>query len=97
MDQDSAALGEPAWLGGAGEKAAPSAKDLPAALPHFAKKTGRPCTLVARRARDGLTAPTGGELISWATVPAGGLYLARRGGEIAYENGNSRTQSGGQP
>jgi hypothetical protein len=80
MGQDSAAdLGQRAWLGWACAKTPPTDKDLQAALQHFAKKHGRPCELVALRERDGLTPPAGCELVGWATVPVGCLYLALPG------------------
>lgn len=82
MGTDNAAdLAGRAWLGWACEKAAPTDKDLQAALTRFAKKHGRPCELVAMRERDGLTPPPGVELVGWGKVPAGVLYLALPAGE----------------
>jgi len=88
-------LAQRSWLGWACPKAPPTDKDLQAALLHYRKKYGRPCELVTMRERDGLTPPAGCELVGWATVPAGALYLALSGPGIGYQNGNSGNPSGG--
>lgn len=65
-----------AWIGWAAGRQRLVQEDLEAALDRFVRRRGRPCSLVAMRDLDGLVPPPGCELVAWAIVPKGCLFLA---------------------